>query len=854
MTKYHVITHTHWDREWYFTKEETKVLLKQHMLDLFLFLNENPTAVYVLDGQSVMIDDFLELAPEYRDDLIKYIENGNILVGPWYTQTDLMLVRGESIVRNLQYGLQKARQYTKNPMLVGYAPDTFGHNVQMPQIYKQFGIDSTYFWRGVSKQKSKNANFKWKALDGSEVFAHSLSAGYQGGKYLMNAIDDIEERLATIKNKYTHYNATTPVLVMNGHDQMPVQKDIFEIMDTYNQKHGENKMYLSDFETYRQFVEKNVALETVSGELYDAEFTRVHKTISSTRMDIKYLNTLIEDTLYNHLEPLSVIASGIGLPYPHALIEQVLEILFGVHAHDSLGGCNTDAVNQAILQRLLDAQELVENQVELTLRQIGLVLQEQGYDGYVVNVLPYTIEQMKTQIQLQTEAPAFVIQDVYDTNIEYQIVQQVLADMGEIDRQILARRLDVKRYASDVVINIEKMEPLSILPLKIVEDKRIEIHKHNLSHAIHNTNSIENEHYEIQCEEGLSLYIKSKDILLENFITIEQNGDAGDGYDYSPLVHDWIIASEQQQLECLSIQKGLLEEKMTVKLSLALPYDEKDRVMKKARVLQEYIFELILQRGMAEIEVKLTTENKCKDQRTRLVLKTTEISNEIIADTQFGEITRPVQNPNLSIWEQESWVEKPVSIEHFEHFVSINHQNTFYSRGLKEYESVDDKMYFTLFRSFGYMGRSDLVNRPGRASGMSVETPLNQLMNKEFTFQFWLNYLEEKKPALRAKVLMTNMLTYQVKEYNRFNLNMPQHTTIKSEQILYPLELDTFVITAIKKNDEDKIIIRGYNPSDEQQTMILPNGWQFSNIEENSDIINQEQIIRPYQIFTLIKN
>lgn len=138
-----IIMHTHWDREWYFTKDETQVLLKNHLQEVIEFLEENPDVIYILDGQSIIIDDFLEFAPKWEMRIKKLVKSKQLRIGPWYTQTDLLIVNGESIIRNLYYGITTAMKYGE-VMKVGYAPDTFGHSSQMPQIYKQFGIESTF--------------------------------------------------------------------------------------------------------------------------------------------------------------------------------------------------------------------------------------------------------------------------------------------------------------------------------------------------------------------------------------------------------------------------------------------------------------------------------------------------------------------------------------------------------------------------------------------------------------------------------------------------------------------------------------------------------------------------------------
>ena len=101
------ILHTHWDREWYFTVEETQMYLRYLMENVFDYLEKNRDVKYLLDGQSVMLDDLAK----YYESIDKYsdIIRNQIDLRPWYTQTDLTLPHGESIYRNLQIGLETAK-------------------------------------------------------------------------------------------------------------------------------------------------------------------------------------------------------------------------------------------------------------------------------------------------------------------------------------------------------------------------------------------------------------------------------------------------------------------------------------------------------------------------------------------------------------------------------------------------------------------------------------------------------------------------------------------------------------------------------------------------------------------------
>ena len=100
----HVVSHTHWDREWYFTREQFRLRLVDlidHVLEL---LESEPRFRYFhLDGQTIVLEDYLEVRPERREDLRREIAAGRLLVGPWYVMPDMFLVSGEALVRNLEH-------------------------------------------------------------------------------------------------------------------------------------------------------------------------------------------------------------------------------------------------------------------------------------------------------------------------------------------------------------------------------------------------------------------------------------------------------------------------------------------------------------------------------------------------------------------------------------------------------------------------------------------------------------------------------------------------------------------------------------------------------------------------------
>ena len=160
MSQIHVIAHTHWDQEWYFTRQDSMVLASYNFAEVIETLEQDPAwQCYHLDGQMAVVDDFLAINPDYRPRLEKLVREKSVFVGPWFTQTDTYNVHGESIIRNLKYGIFAARALG-HAMQVGYLPDTFGHNAQMPTILQGCNIDNIVFWRGIDHDtQAKNSQF-----------------------------------------------------------------------------------------------------------------------------------------------------------------------------------------------------------------------------------------------------------------------------------------------------------------------------------------------------------------------------------------------------------------------------------------------------------------------------------------------------------------------------------------------------------------------------------------------------------------------------------------------------------------------------------------------------------------------
>ncbi|ADD01829.1 glycoside hydrolase family 38 [Thermoanaerobacter italicus Ab9] len=822
MTFVHIIPHTHWDREWYFTFEQARVMLVYFMDELLEVLEKDDEFKYfILDGQAVILEDYLEVNPQNKERIINLVKSGRLIIGPWYTQTDELLVSGESIIRNLYYGISKCKEFG-DYMKVGYLPDSFGQSAQIPQLLRGFGIDKVVFWRGLSERHTKYSEFIWKSPDGSEVFAVNMPLGYAVGKYLPHDVKKAHERVSNIIQQLKQKATTQNVLIPNGHDQMPVQKDLTYLLSELNKIDSENRYLISNFDEYVDSVLENKEKEefdVVEGELTHQKYMRIHRGIYSTRYDLKKTNFYIENLLTNYVEPILTIAYTLGFPYPHGLVEKAWKEILKNHAHDSICSCCTDNVHKDMEARFKQALEICTSLLELNLRKISEAIpsNEKGEQLLIFNTLPY-LRSGVVKSTLYTDKEDFEIIDEKGGKICYQVISKRVIDMGKKDRRIAARGEKLFLNEIEILVDAQQVPALGYKTLYIVPfegGKKEDI-------EIKSNNAIENEYYKVSANDDgtIDIHDKINDKHMKGLLVFEDSGDAGDEYNYSPPKKDYVIKSGENDILLKTIY-GNLRQELVIEQVLNVPKDLEERGKKLHSVEIPIKTVVSLDKGSKFISVKINITNKACDHRLRVLFKTGIKSEVSFADQQFGIIARKNRLPELEVWESENWQEKPVSIYPMQSFVDLHDGKYGFSvvtNGIKEYEIIGedfDTIAITLFRSVGYVGRSDLLYRPGRPSGVEIETPDSQMLGD---LEFELALYPHKGDTVYglvpqvAKEYLTPMISYQKLPYNVFVINEEQQQ-LPSRYSLLNL-VSTAIMSTIKKSEkEDSIILRIYNPS-----------------------------------------
>ena len=852
MLNIHLIPHTHWDREWYFNTEESRSLLVYFMDELLSVLESDEEFKYfVLDGQAVILDDYLELVPENRERIKRLVKKGVLIIGPWYTQTDQMVVAGESIIRNLYYGIKKCEEFGQW-MKIGYVPDSFGQSAQLPQILKGFGIDKAVFWRGIYEKNSPKSEFFWESPDGSRVFAVNLPLGYAIGKYLPHDIQAAKDRIegitAIIKKRATSDN----VLIPNGHDQMPVQKDLTYLVRGLNKIDDKNNYFISNYDKYIESVRmENKNFDTVKGELLYPKYMRVHRSIYSTRYDIKKTNADIENFITGSIEPILTIAWKCGFLYPHAVVEKIWKEIFQCHAHDSIGCCNTDRVNEDIKNRLIKARELCNGILNINIRRISEAIEPErdGQPLVIFNTLPYK----RNNVFIETvyvEDEKFTIVDKNDNIIPHTILNIEEIDMGTIDRRIAASNKKLMYKKCTIAV-----KPLSVPALGYTTYYLIKGDKNSCMKQS-NGSTIENEFFKIHANRDGSLNITDKinNRDFDEVLILENSGDDGDEYNYSPPEDDFIITNKGKEAK-ITCEKGGICERLIINMSLMVPKNIEERKQKKTSIAIPIKTVVALKAGCKDIDVKIKIENKAFDTRFRVLFKTGIPSKFSYADEQFGIIKRPNEPEELKVWKAENWSERPSPIYPMQSFVDINNGSygvSIITKGIREYEIVGEKydtIAITLFRAIGLLGKPNLKNRPGRASGIGIKTKTSQ-MQSELEFEFCIyphaGDVFNAKTAHEAKEYLVPEMLYQVTDKTMFVINRPDKK-LPPQKSLMSMESDT-IVSAIKKAEgEDGMLIRTFNPD-------------FKNISGGNLVINYEfssaciADLNEHEIQTVLKN
>jgi mannosylglycerate hydrolase len=852
MKKVHIVPHMHWDREWYFSTEESRILLVNNMEEILEMLETNPDyPSYVLDGQTAILEDYFAVKPENKERVRKLVQEGKLIIGPWYTQTDEMVVGGESIVRNLLYGLKDTEEFGQ-PMMIGYLPDSFGQSSQMPQILNGFDIKYSIFWRGTSERHGTDkTEFYWESDDGSKVLVQLFPLGYAIGKYLPEDEEKLQERIDKYFTVLDRGATTENIILPNGHDQMPIQKNIFTIMEKLQRLYPDREFFLSKYENVFAELERNQSLPSIQGEFLDGKYMRVHRSIYSTRMDIKAANARIENKLTNILEPLASIAYSLGFEYHHGLIELIWKEIMKNHAHDSIGCCCSDKVHREIINRFFLAEEKTDQLIEFYKRKItdsiGTDRKEDRLTAF--NLLPYERKEVVSTTVI-SKLPYFTLEDEDGHKIPFEVLKKEELDPGLIDRQIV----HYGNYDPFFQYTIQLKDSIPAMGYKtyFVVGNGGET---EMTNTLVEKETVETDYYVVSVNPNGTLKIWDKELEKEfnHVLRLENGGDDGDEYDFSPLPNEQLIYSDNASAD-VKITQNAHEAQLDIQLKLPVPGNLEQRKMGIVDSSVVVHWKVRIPNHQPLIKVEAEIENLAKDHRLRALIPTGIPSTFSVSDNQFGSIKRDVHDSAMEVWAEENWDERPDSIYPMLTFVGLSNEEhgiSVLTNSTREFEIVgenDDTIAITLFRSVGVLGKEEMLRRPGRPSGIKLPTPDSQMIGKlhlDFAITTHSGSTTEANVARTAKEFTTPIQTYNKIPYNAMKLNPSELQTPASFSFLQEENPNAVLSTLKKAEKEAKFVLRFYNPTESEQL----SSFSFNrSVDEVSESNLNEKTIAPLKL------
>ncbi|OZB94131.1 alpha-mannosidase [Paenibacillus sp. XY044] len=762
----HVISHSHWDREWYMPYERHHYLLTELMNGLLDTMEEDPRYRYFhLDGQTIIIEDYLQIHPEKREQLEKYITEGRIIIGPWYILQDEFLTSSEANVRNLLIGHQDAAKYGVISKL-GYFPDSFGNMGQAPQLLKQADITAAVFGRGVkptgfdnvvidpigTSYESPYSEMYWESPDGSKVIGVLFANWYSNGNEIPS--DPAEARTFWDKKlgDVEKYASTPNLLFMNGCDHQPIQRDLGDAMDLAKELYPDVDFVHSTFDDYLDSLQRQLPddLVTIQGELRsqhtDGWGTLVNT--ASARIYLKQLNQLGQTLLEKGAEPLATLAhlAG-GKEYPHQLLTYAWKTLMQNHPHDSICGCSVDEVHREMVARFDKSRHMTEAIIDESLQAVAAQINTADVKGWPKGSKPITIYNMTGWERTGTVQAELIVEKSYFKEgpnppaiaerldqIELNLQSGVLLDDQGNSIHVKAEDLGVQfgyelpkdqfrqpYMARKILLTFEaqKVPAMGFKTFAWVNGpaRKLELPK---SQLVVTESGMSNPFLAVTIHQDGSYDITDKTTgrTYAALGVYENCGDLGNEYVFRQPDGDTAITTKGQPAKITLIESEAyratyeIVHQWNIPASASSIFEEEKRKMIPFRkrtasrseetVTLKLVTQLSLEQSGRGVLVSTSFNNHAADHRLRVLFPTGLHSDTCLADSIFEAAER-------DITPAEEWL-NPSNAQHQQAFVSISDGAaglTVANQGLNEYEVLRDgnnTIAITLLRSVSELG------------------------------------------------------------------------------------------------------------------------------------------------------
>lgn len=624
----HVISNTHWDREWLYDFQETRMQLLELMDNLLDILDSHPEyKSFLLDSQTVPLEDYLQIRPDQRSRIEEHVKNGRILVGPWYTCPEEFNVNGESLVRNLLFGHRAAKSFG-HVMKVGYSPFSYGQNSQMPQIYAGFGIDTILFYHGVTLDEV-SSEFIFEGADGTQLLAtrmgsfarynfffdvyrpavygkwilerdyswkegglpfHLCGPGdYLGHYFFLDPVrkldeDKLREGLALLKGKEIDACSTSVFAYMLGHDSYGPDLKELELVERARELAKPDRLFMSDLEEYvKALRSKAKDLKVLKGERRTPRMigraAYLYHEVTSGRTRMKQANARAENLLQRWAEPYTTIAALLGYRSQAGLLDLAWRYLLRCHPHDSIAGTGVDQIERDMIYRLDQVANISRGATRRAMQNMQLMVDNSDLEPEdvaitVYNPSPFERSEVVTayvDLPMDCGYEHFSVADPETgERIPIQVFTQV--ESHPVLRQLNDATVEMPSEKVGMHMLAKGVAPLGYKTLVVKREKTTVNPGRSM---VTGPFSMENEHLKVSVNEEGSVEVTDKETGKTfgglNFFV--DDGEAGMAWRHIPPAFDRVVSSRGSPRTISLVESGPLVSSFRIEVTMTIPLE-----------------------------------------------------------------------------------------------------------------------------------------------------------------------------------------------------------------------------------------------------------------------------------------
>jgi len=702
----HFIPNSHLDREWTLPFQKHRHLLVQFLDRLLEIFDKVPEYTFLLDSQTIPLEDYLAIRPENEGRLKKLVSGGRLVIGPWYTAPDCNTISGESIVRNLVLGERLAGRFGGG-MKLGYTPFGFGQVSQLPQIYAGFGIDFIFFYRGITEYESPAAEFAWKGADGTratcsrfgersrynffmEVWRPVVCGGGMFDRIFDWSGGGVPFKRTSKGHEYDHYFIQRPRLgidedkidaawkkllelerphyltcvipLMQGMDTtMP---DVLEarLLEKIRQRLGPGeKIFFSTLPDYVRELKralKGKKLKIFKGEMRhpgppSVYVTELEHTLSA-RIRQKVKQSGAAALLERWAEPFSTLNHILGRDYPKPYLDIAWKNLLQSHPHDTVAGCGVDQLERDSSYRLDQVKGISDVLIDDSLGwlQARIDTTNVSKDRILITVFNPSPHKRTETVEAFLDVPYnldigdFVIEDVKGKPVTWDFVYR--KPVEKTVRNNTDVTMAITGWMTKLHILAEEVPALGYRSFVLRREKEF---PGSMKRIAPSATMLENEYLRatVNSNGTIELMDKQTGSVYKGLHYFEDSGERGTGWESRPPSENIVVSSLGCPVE-ISLKEntplsGTIRVRYRMRIPSGLIHDNAHEYTRRGEREEDLAIETFftLRAGARRLDCRTRFENRAKNHRLRVFFPTgLSGAGESAAETPFDVVRRPI--------------------------------------------------------------------------------------------------------------------------------------------------------------------------------------------------------------------